>query len=139
MQSFWVRVNADGATGSLAFDNSMRSLQDDSLSTNKLRSAKVDDTKLIRLQVSNGTNSDEAIVLVNADASNSYDAYDSPKWSNDNVAIPEIYTQAGTEQMVINGLNNLPLNTPLALGFKPGQTGSFSIKATEITNLDADT
>jgi len=34
--------------------------------------------QVLRLQVSNGTNNDEAIIIFNEDASNGYDDYDSP-------------------------------------------------------------
>lgn len=137
MQAFWVKVNA-GKTGSLAFDNTMRSHQE--LTTNKFRApADNNSQQLLRLQVSNGTNSDEAIVLFNTNATDGYDDFDSPKMSNGNVNIPEIYTLAGTEKLVINGLNTMTANQSLLLGFTSGATNTFSIQATEVSNFSADT
>lgn len=139
MQSFWVRVLEGQTSGTLSFSNSMRSHVD--LSTNNFRapSALKAAQQVLRLQVSNGINSDEAIVLLNPNASNGYDEYDSPKMSNANAAIPEIYTLAGIEQVVINGLNNVTQNEELPLGFTTGQANTFSIKATEISNFDENT
>jgi M6 family metalloprotease-like protein len=137
MQAFWVKVNA-GSPGSLAFDNSMRSHQD--VATNKFRAPAVNAAQqVLRLQVSNGTNSDEAIVLFNANAADGYDAYDSQKMTNANNSIPEIYTFVGTDKLVINGLNSITTNSLVPLGFSTGAANSFSIKASEVSNFDADT
>lgn len=137
MQAFWVKVNA-GSPGSLAFDNSMRSHQD--VSTNKFRAPAANAAQqVLRLQVFNGTNSDEAIVLFNANAADGYDAYDSQKMTNANNSIPEIYTFVGTDKLVINGLNSITTNSLVPLGFSTSAANSFSIKASEVSNFDADT
>lgn len=135
MQGFWVRV--ESGTGTIGFTNSMRSHSGDS---NPLKAPAQKNTQqqIVRLEVSNGTNSDEAVVIYNANASNGYDDYDSPKMTNNDVAIPEIYTIAGTEQVVINGLNSVTLDEQMPLGFTTGSTNTFTIKATELTNFDAD-
>jgi len=137
MQAFWVNVAA-GSTGTLGFTNAMRSHVSGS---NPLRTPAVEKTtqQLLRLQVSDGTNSDETVIYFNPNASDGYDSYDSPKMGNDNLAIPEIYTLSGTEKMVINGLNKSIQDKELVLGFKTGQANSFSIKATELSNFDAGT
>ena len=59
--------------------------------------------------------------------------------SNNNVAIPEIYTLAGSEQLVINGLTTVTPNKELALGFNTGASNTFTIKASEVNNFDAET
>jgi len=105
----------------------------------KTRAAINTDQKVLRIQVSNGTNSDETIVLFNPNASNAYDAYDSPKMSNANAAIPEIYTLAGTEQVVINGFRSLTPDIELPLGFTTGKSNTLTLKATEISNFDSNT
>ena len=136
MQAFWVRVNAGG--GTLSLNNSMRS---HSGTANPLKAppSKNTEQQLLRLQVSNDINSDEAVIYFNANASNAFDAYDSPKMSNAKAAIPEIYTLAGNEQVVINGLNSVSTSLELPVGFTTGQSNVFSIKATEINNFDANT
>jgi hypothetical protein len=141
MQAFWVRVASGQTSGTLAFDNTMRSHQDQSVTTNRLKAPAVASATqpLLRLQVSNGINSDEAIVYFNPNASDGFDAYDSEKMSNNNVAIPEIYTLAGTEQVVINGLKSVYPDEELPLGFDTKAENTFTIKATEITDFDPTT
>jgi len=135
MQAFWVKVDADGNTGSITFNNSMRSHQTGRF----LRQADGSAQQVLRLQVSNGINSDEALVVFNANASDGVDAFDAPKMSNENAAIPEIYTMIGSEKMVINGLNNYEPAKELALGFKTGVTNTFTIKTLEAINFGTDT
>jgi hypothetical protein len=137
MQAFWVRVSGAGS-GTLAFDNSMRS---HSATSNLLKAPTASKTtqQVLRLQVSNGVNNDEAIIIFNENATNGFDDYDSPKMSNANASIPEIYTMVGSEKLVINGLTSVAPNEELALGFTTGQSNSFSIKATQISNFDAGT
>jgi len=136
MQAFWVRANAGG--GTLALTNDMRSHAPASDLLLKAPAAKKTTNTLVRLQVNNGTNTDEVVLYVSGNASNGLDTYDAPKMSNDNVAIPEIYTTVGTEQMVINAMNSLPLDTPIELAFVPGNATSFSLTANEISNLPTD-
>jgi hypothetical protein len=138
MQAFWVRVLSTQPSGTLNFTNAMRSHQD--VTTNRLRVKSVNSTQpLLRLQVSNGVNSDEAIVLFNANASDAFDSYDSEKMSNNNDAIPEIYTLAGTEKVVINGMKAVYDNQELPLGFNTRKENKFTIKATEISNFAEET
>ena len=141
MQAFWVQTTVDAQP--LTFDNSMRyhanpTVNSTLITTTSMKVKAQNETQRIRLQVSNGMNSDEAVIYSNANASNDYDIYDSPKRSNANSAIPEIYTLAGTEQLVINGLNNFTANLEIPLGFTPGATNNFSIKASEVSNLAPD-
>ena len=137
MQAFWVRVSGAGS-GTLAFDNTMRS-HSATINILKAPSATKATQQVLRLQVSNGTNNDEAIIIFNENATNGFDDYDSPKMTNANVAIPEIYTMVGNEKLVINGLTSVTPNEELALGFVTGQSNTFSIKATQISNFDAST
>ena len=148
MQAFWVRVNspviaANDTVGSIQFTNNMRShkgiqLQGDDVTRNDgiLRTKALNTSQVLRLQISNGINDDEAIVLFNSNASNGIDDYDSPKMSNNSASIPEIYTLAGNEQVVINGVNDL---TQLTLGFSTGQANNFTIKASQFTNFTQGT
>ena len=141
MQSFWVRVKSTGSntSGTLKFTNLMRAHKD--VSTNNFRapSAKNATQQVLHLQVSNGMNSDETIILFNPSASNSYDDFDSPKMTNSSASIPEIYTLLGTEQMVINGMSSISYNTELPIGFTTAQSNSFTIKAIEINNFEPGT
>ena len=139
MQAFWVKVSS-GTSGTLALTNAMRSHND--VSSNKFRTKAVNNANqsVLYLQVSNGVNSDEAIVLFNFNASNGLDAYDSQKMSNANAAIPEIYTTVSNENLVINGMTAIPYDTEIPLGFTTGQAGTnFSIKASQLSNFNAGT
>ena len=138
MQAFWVRVKTV-AGGTLTFNNDMRAHIDDSGNRLKTPSASNSIQQVVRLQVSNGTNSDEAIVLFNPNALNGFDAYDSPKMSNNDPLTPEIYTIVGTENLVINGMNSIVANKEIPLALKPGTSSQLSIKATELSNLDPGT
>ena len=53
--------------------------------------------------------------------------------------IPEIFTTASSEKLVINGMNDVKYDTEISLGFVSGQTNTFSIKATELMNFEAGT
>jgi hypothetical protein len=137
MQAFWVRVAEGKTSGTLSLNNSMRSHND--ITTNKFRAPGQSKTEqqVLRLQVSNGENADETIVLFNENASNDFDDYDSQKMSNGNASIPEIFTLSGNQQLVINGLGNVIADTELPLGFTTGESNTFSIKAIEMKNFDS--
>jgi hypothetical protein len=135
MQAFWLRVSADKSTASLTFNNEMRDHKDSVL--NKFR-APASPNPLVRLVVSNSENTDEAVIYFNQNAADSYDVYDSPKMFNNTAAVPEIYTRAGNEQLVINGLSQYYPGLQMPLGFVTGQTNNFSLRATELRNIDAD-
>jgi len=135
MQAFWVRTAANANVLTLNKDMRVHAPAE-----NKLLKAPATVNAampLVRLQVSNGANTDEAVIYFSADASNGRDAYDAPKMSNENAAIPEIYTTLGTEQIVINGMNAIPMNQEIGLGFVAGDATSFSLKANEVSNLPA--
>jgi len=138
MQAFWMKVDADDTSVTLNFVNGQRSHKDQSLTTNRLRAPGVDELQILRLKVSNGINSDAAIIVSDPNALDVFDYYDSQKMTNDNVNVPEIYTLAGAEELVINHVNNFSANKELALGFRPGMINNFTIEATEISNLNSD-
>ncbi len=142
MQAFWIRVNANiGITTystNITFKNSMRAHKD--VSGNTFKAPKLNNQQLLRLQVSNGTYSDEAVVYFNADASNAFDKYDSQKmFENEDALKPEIFTQIGNEKLVINGLNTISYNTEIPLGLVTKQAGNFSISANELLNFESGT
>ena len=90
MQAFWVKVNADGDIATLTFANAAR-LHDQNAGANNLRAPaqKTTEAQIVRLRVSNGTNSDETILVADANATDAFDTYDSEKMSNDNAAPSE--------------------------------------------------
>ncbi|MGB4575396.1 MAG: hypothetical protein WBI06_00655, partial [Paludibacter sp.] len=136
MQAFWVRASTVG-NSTLYLTNDM--VFHDDNATNKLKapSSSKAERQIVRLQVSNATNTDELVIYTDADASNGYDRFDSPKFEEENM-VTQIYTTAGNEKLVINGMNSIPLDTEISLGFVPGNATTFSLKANEISNLPSD-
>lgn len=135
MQAFWVRVKNGYSEGTLTFDNTMRKNVDNV--GNKFKAKATTETKLIRLCISNQTNSDEALVCLHPNATNGMDSYDSPKMFNNSAAQPELYTKAGIEKVVINGLNEVSGNQELPIGFTYTQGGDLKLKLTELSNFDS--
>jgi hypothetical protein len=136
VQSFWVKVLDGLSSGILGVNNTMRSHAD--VVTNRLKAkGQVNSTQqLLRLQVSNGNYSDQAIVVFDGRATNALDKYDSEKMENNLTNVPEIYTLAGSEQLVINCMNNINSVEELPLGFTSGEKNVFTIKAMNISNFD---
>jgi hypothetical protein len=139
MQAFWVKVN--GTTGTLSFTNSGRSHKVD-VNAFRAPASGLSINKILRLRVTAGDIADETVLFFNANASNALDTYDSPKMLNGSTStIPDIYTTVGTEQLVINGMKDIPFDTELPLYFKANASTatSFTLSAPEITNFDTGT
>lgn len=135
MQAFWVKAKT---AGTLTLNSNLtRSHQ----SSNPLKVPTVNNTdrQRIRLQVSNGLASDEILLYFDANASDVFDAYDSPKMSNNTASIPEIYTQAGIEKLVINGMTQPAYDVEIPLGFTTGEAADFTIYKIEMANFEAGT
>ena len=125
MQAFWVRVGTDGATGvQVVFRNAKRTQQ----TGINLRSAA---SNSVRLQLTNGSQTDETLIGFYPEAQVGFDAYDSHKLSNDNALIPELYTRADKEEVAINGLPSTELPVTLPLGFRVGKAGSYTLRLSE--------
>jgi uncharacterized repeat protein (TIGR02543 family) len=138
MQAFWVKAKSGG--GTLNFTNEMRSHNTTGNSiVMKAPSAEPNTNQLLRLQVSNGTNTDETVLYFNSNASDGLDTYDSPKMNNENADIPEIYTTVENNHLVINGMNSIDADKEIALGIAPGAATALYIQATEMSNIPADT
>jgi len=134
MQAFWVRVKTS-AGGSISFNNAMRVHRDNDLNTFKAP-AKSIQLPLLRLRVSSDLAADEALICLHPEATNMLDDYDTPKMSNNSSTIPEIYTQVGTEKLVINCFNDAMNDTEIPLGFSTKQPNSFLLAASELKNID---
>lgn len=132
MQAVWVYANAPTT---LNLTNAMRFHADNV--GNQLKSASAD-RQVLRLMVSNGTNSDETVVYSDAKAINAFDAYDSPKMFNNDAAIPELYTTAGTENLVINGLSELKAGMEIPVAFKTSSKGNFTLQIGKQSILNSD-
>jgi phosphotransferase system IIB component len=135
MQAFWVRAK----TGGTLTLNSELTKTHQALNPLKARANNMVERKKLRLQLMNGTAVDELLLYSDENALNTYDTYDSPKMSNNSLTVPELYTIAGSEQLVINGMQSIPLDTEIPLGFRTQENGqTFVIKSTEFTGFDSN-
>ena len=134
MQAFWVRAKT---AGTLTLNSNLtKSHQSSNLL--KVRAVTNDQRQRIRLEVSNGTATDESLIFFDAAASNGYDNYDSPKMTNNSVDIPEIYTVVNGQKLVMNGMNGIVNDMEIPIGFTTGKSNTFTLKTTQLANLDAD-
>jgi len=138
MQAFWVRVKTGQSPATLTFNNSLRSHSDNVNNVFRTPVQSKYTQQILRLQVTNGVNFDETILAFNPSASNSLDDYDSPKMSND-PSMPGIYSIVSNEQLAINGMNSIPYDSEMTLGFSSGQIGTFVIKASQFANFVSGT
>ncbi|NDP21068.1 MAG: hypothetical protein GZ091_08310, partial [Paludibacter sp.] len=132
-QAFWVKVKTNNSNTKMYFNNDMREHRDDN--GNLMKAPKQDQRKTIRLQIQNGTESDELLIYQDAAASNEYDSFDSPKMMNNSATIPDLYSKAGNERLVINGLNAVTDNMELPLGFSLNAAATLKLKATQLSNF----
>lgn len=135
MQAFWVKAKT---AGTLTLNSNLtRSHQ--SSNPLKVPTVKNTDRQRIRLQVSNGLASDETLLYFDANAADVFDAYDSPKININNATTPEIFTQIGTEKLVINGMTQPAYDVEIPLGFTTGGAANFTISKIEMSNFEAGT
>jgi len=133
MQAFWVKAKA---AGTLTLDSKLvRSHQ--SSNPLKVRSSINTGRQRIRMEISDGSTTDETLLYFDGDASDDLDAFDSPKFTETKDV--QLYTRAGNENLVINGLNSITDNMVIPLGIITGQSGTFTLKPTQLDNLASDT
>jgi hypothetical protein len=137
MQGFWVRVNSDTPSTIVRFTNEMRGHRN--TNENTFKAPKSDARARLRLQLTNGIQSDETLVYFDVNATNTYDDYDSPKMVNNSVIEPDLYTVAGNERLVINGLKDVTNNLELTLGFNLNTTATMKLKVSELQNFESGT
>ena len=132
MQAFWLRVAAGKTSATVNFLNANRGHIDNT--NNVFRAPQAVANQILRLQLTNGTATDETVLYFNANAANGYDAYDSPKMLNNGTTVPNLYTTVGTERLVINGMSAIPYNVELPLSLQ-GAAGNYTITASEFSNF----
>jgi len=138
-QAFWVRVKQGETNGTLIFTNAMRKHADNAGNLLKAPASKNELKQLLRLKLNDGTHSDEAVICFHPEASDCFDAFDSQKMSNAGSVIPEIYSLAGGEQLVINGLSAITSDKEIKLGITIAKAGNYTLKVSEITDFTAET
>ncbi|MDD3319961.1 MAG: leucine-rich repeat protein [Paludibacter sp.] len=140
MQAFWVKVDKDPTEGTVSYGtlsltNAMR-LHNETETNNPLKAPAANNRQLIRLTVSNGSSTDETVILSHPSASDSFDLYDSDKMSNNDVNQPEIFSLVDSKELVINSVSEFSDGKQFALGFRPGLAGNYSISLAEYSNMD---
>jgi hypothetical protein len=101
-----------------------------------LRGAVIANVPLIRMSVTNNVVSDGVVIGFYKGASEGLDNFDSYKFSNDNAAVPEIFTLIGADEVSINGMPPFEDTRELVLGFRTGTAGTFTLKALELSSLE---
>ncbi len=125
-QAFWVRVDSDGNTGQLDFENTDRN-HGTLTSIYKTEAAEGQ----IRMSLSNGDISDQAILVFNSSAQDGFDEYDSHKfWAS--ASLPQLYMNLLEDTVVINGLYSTETNPTVPLGVKIPVVGEYYLNADEL-------
>jgi len=120
MQAFWVKVDADNKPASLIFKNAARSHRNVSWNLLKAPSATNNTIQLLRLKVKAATAGDETIIVGNVGAVDDYDEFEfGKKCQMNDPSVPEIYTLASNNELVINHLNRITVDKMLPIGFRP--------------------
>jgi len=136
-QAFWVRVKTGTSATKMNFTNVMREHRDDN--GNLMKAPKLLPATSLRLRLFNGTESDEMLIYQNAEASNGYDSYDSPKMLNNSSTVPDLYSKVNDERLVINGLNAITDNMEIPLGFGLNAASTLKFRVSELSNLPEGT
>ena len=131
MQGFWVKVIADGQTGSLALDNSMRSHQSNGAG---LRSSAQDFPAFLRFNMLDGESKDQVILIMSPDASTSLDEHDSEKMIATGSA--QFYSTVNAKKLVINGMKNIKAKTSVPLTLDLPLSKSYIFQAEEMNIED---
>ncbi|MCF8256834.1 MAG: M36 family metallopeptidase [Flavobacteriales bacterium] len=126
-QAFWVRVLDGETSGSLGFDNAMRS---HGMQSALYRLAAEEGT--VRMRITGATGSDVTIVHFTTEAENGYDAFDSRKMFGA-ATLPQLHTTAANEAMAINGLFSTATNPIVDLAVRIPATGDYILTAHSIT------
>ncbi|GHV70843.1 hypothetical protein FACS189420_3620 [Bacteroidia bacterium] len=132
MQGFWVRAANAGTlkfTEGAKVDNETAGADNGNL----LRQATGNKRPLVRLQLADGGKTDRAVIFADKNAKDGFDRYDSEKIFGSGAAI---YTVAGNEKLIFNGLSAISAGTEIPLGFTTDHSGEYSIAAIAVQDLD---
>ena len=120
IQGFWVQATS---SDTVTFNSSITT-------TATAPNLRFSDANIVaRLTVRGEKASDQTLIVLNPNALNSYDMYDSEKMSNYDNEIPEIYTKIGSRELAINGISTVTDEFSTPLGFRTGKDGSFTISS----------
>ncbi|HHT21773.1 MAG TPA: DUF1533 domain-containing protein [Bacteroidales bacterium] len=130
MQGFWVRVAPEVTSNfTYTFINGMRTHK--GTSTTVFRAPQVSEKQELRLALSNGTVSDEAILLFSENANNDWN---SSKMMNPGL---NIYTVKGSESLALNSRTAIEYDVETAVGVK-AESGVYTFSASKFENFGAE-
>ena len=130
MQGFWLKAKA---AGNYTFTNTMRTHNTTGTAI-PLKAPKAAVNQILRLQVTNGTALDEAVMLFNENAQNGYDSYDAAKMMNTGTGVLNIYTVLGTENLVLNSQPAITYDVEIPVGMNLA-AGTYTVSANEFSNF----
>lgn len=131
MQAFWVRV-ASITGGGIQVTNAARLH-----SANIFYKTADSETNVLRMNVSDGTISDETLIGFFQDAQDIFENFDSEKMFNTDV--PQLYSLTSDfTEVAINGQSELSANEEriVSLGFSANVVGTFNLNATNLTDFN---
>jgi hypothetical protein len=135
MQGFWVRVSAGQTTGELQVDNSVRTHG----TVPMYKSANVQNSTLLYLNVSDGTFNDEIALNFTESATDGYDIFDTEKMFATDEAVPQLFTYADGRKLAINSLPVLVESRVIPIGLVNNDTEEMKISIRGISNLEPGT
>jgi len=125
-QGFFVQATASGTLG---MDNSVRTHSAAPFFKSTV-------SNLVRLQVSGNGYADEAVIRILSEATSEFDGnYDAVKLYGDVAEAAQIYT-LGSSPLAINAL---PETNSVPVGIHAGASGTYTIAATEVNDIQAIT
>ena len=130
MQGFWLKATTGGT---YTFTNTMRT-HNTSGTAIPLKAPQAAVNQILRLQVTNGTASDEAVILFNENAQSGYDSYDASKMMNTGTGALSIYTVLGTENLVLNSQSEITYGVEIPVGMNLA-AGTYTVSANEFSNF----
>jgi hypothetical protein len=131
MQAFWVKATS---AGSVMVKTTARTHP---ASTQTLKAAESDPNDVLRLQVSNASAADEAIVVFRSIGNDALSNIDSEKRLESPGVLPQLFSVKGNKNVAINVMpeDPTPYSVPLALTVGAKGAGEMTIKASNITEF----
>ena len=138
-QGFFVHVNHDATSGSIALNNNVR--LHDTRNIRKIQSILTNEPYLrLKAFTSESSLMDEVVVRFNNGATpgfdSGFDAYDLSGQAD----APGLFTRnTDTLRLAVNSYPPLLVNTVIPMGFIPGEENSYTLKVEEMLNVGTDT
>ena len=130
MQAIWIHTPSTGVL-SLPYSNCVSR----PASAIKLKSNIEDSSKSVRLRVASGKFTDEHLLVMNSQAQDKFDAWDSEKRFADVDSFPQIYSLVDSKKLIINAMSSPDSVGVVPVFFTTKFKGTFNIGAPEITGL----